>query len=72
MVGDGVRARVAGPQQSGEGLAGAVRAVVDERQQRMTTKPSLVCRTSIFFLAVRGDQGGVEVDDQRIAGQLMR
>ena len=67
VVGGGVRPGVPGPQHHRQRLPGAVRAVVDERPQRMEPEPAFERGRRVFLLRVRGDQGGVEVDDQRPA-----
>ena len=45
-----------------------VGAVVDERPQRVVAEPALERRRRALLLRVRGDQGGVHVDDQRLPG----
>ena len=66
VVGGGVRACVAGPQQDGQRFAGPGRAVVGKRAQRMEPIALLERRTSLLLLGVRGDQRRVQIDDQRI------
>jgi hypothetical protein len=65
VVGHGVRAGVADAEQERQRLAGALGAVIDERPQRMEAEPALDRRRRGLLLRVRGDQGGVHVDDQR-------
>ena len=54
-----------GRSSAASGSPGAGRAVVDERPQRVVPEPVLERRRRAFLLRVRGDQGGVHVDDQR-------
>lgn len=60
VVGGGVGAGIAGPEQSGQGFAG----VVQEAQQRVVAEAALVGRRCLLFLGMAGDQGGVEAQDQ--------
>lgn len=66
VISGGVRAGVTRPQQHRDGFTGAVLAVVDECAQRMETEPSLERRGGPFLLGMRGDQGGIDVEDQRM------
>lgn len=68
VVGGGVRAGIAGAQRDRGRLARAVGSVVDERAQRMEPEPLFPGRGGVLFLAVRVEQGGVQIDDQRILG----
>lgn len=51
VVGGGVGAGVAGPEESGQGFAG----VVQEAQQRVVVEAALVGRPCLLFLGVAGD-----------------
>jgi hypothetical protein len=42
--------------------------VVDERAQRVEAEALLERRLGVLLLGVRGDQGGVDVNDQRMTG----
>jgi hypothetical protein len=73
VVGGGIGAGVARPQQSGQGFAGRGlpaegRGSVQEAQQWVVAEASLVCGCCLLFFGVAGHQGGVEVQDQ--AGQV--
>jgi hypothetical protein len=66
VVGSGVRAGVAGPEQDGEGLPGPVGVVVGEGAQRVESVALLERRFGVLLVRVRCHQGGVDVDDQRL------
>jgi uncharacterized protein YegP (UPF0339 family) len=66
VVGGGVRAGVPGPQLDHQQFRGALGPVVDERAQRMEPVPLLERRLGVLLVRMRGHQGGVYIDDQRI------
>jgi hypothetical protein len=68
VVGGGVAACVARAQQYRERFPGAVGSVVDERAERMESVSAFVGGFGVLLIGVRGDQGRVEVDDQRRVG----
>lgn len=59
MIGGGVRAGVAGPQDGGECLVG----LVEVAEQRVESEAALVVASRLLLLGVGGDQGGVDVED---------
>ena len=63
VVGGGVRRGRPGAQHPGQGLPGAVLAVVDERAHRVEPEAALEGRRGQLLLRVRGHQRGVQVDD---------
>jgi hypothetical protein len=65
VVGGGVGPGVAEPRQHRQWLPAARRAVVGEAPQWMESVAAFERRRGLLLVAVRGDQGGVEVDDQR-------
>jgi hypothetical protein len=64
VVGDGVGAGVAGPQDAGQRLAGAV-AAVQAAHQRVEPEAALVGPGRALLVGVRGHQGGVHVHQQQ-------
>lgn len=63
VVGGGVGARVAGPQQPHNRLAGPAAAVVDKPHQRVVSKGLLPGRGGVLLLRVRQDEDAVDVHD---------
>ena len=64
VVGDGVGAGVAGPQDAGQRLAGAV-AAVQAAPQRVEPEAALVGPGRALLVGVRGHQGGVHIHQQQ-------
>ena len=64
MIGCGVGAGVAGPQDGSQRLAGAI-AAVQPAAQRVEPEALLVGRRRALLVGVRVDQGRVNVQDQR-------
>jgi hypothetical protein len=63
VVGGGVGAGVAGPQQAHDRLARPAAAVVDESHQRVVPEGLLPGGGGVLFLGVRQDEDPVEVHD---------
>jgi hypothetical protein len=74
VVGSGVRTRVALAQQERQRLSGPCLAVVGKGEQRVEPEPAFERRRRVFLIRMRGQQRGIEVDDQRIinAGSVIR
>lgn len=70
MIGGRVRAGVAWPKQCRDGFAGPVGTVVGERQPGMKSESALVGRSCRLLLRVGGDEGRVEVDDDRVLAMM--
>ena len=68
VVGGGVGARVAGPQQGGHRLPGPGLAVVDERDERVMAEGLLPGRGGVLLLGVGEDQHAVDVHDHAAVG----
>ena len=68
VVGGGVRTGVALRSRNDSGSPVPVGAVVDERPQRMEPEPAFERRRRLLLVRVRGNQRGVDVDDQRPVG----
>ena len=66
VIARGVRAGVPGAQLDHQRLTGTGLAVIEERAERVEPGPALVRRGRVLLLGVRGGQGRVEVDDQRV------
>lgn len=67
VVGGGVAARVARPQQARARLVGALRAVVDEREQGVMSEGLLPGCGGVLLLGVGQDQDAVDVHDHLAA-----
>lgn len=68
VISSGVGAGVAGAQQFSEGLPTTWATMVDERQQGVESVPFLVGGFRVLLLTMCSNQGGIDVDDQRVAG----
>jgi hypothetical protein len=68
VIGSGVRPGVARPQHDRQWFTGALGSVVNERAQRMKAIPTLECGCRVLLPGVRVEQGGVQIDDQRVLG----
>lgn len=68
VVGGGVGAGVAGPQQGSHRLSGPGLAVVDERDERMMAEGLLPGRGGVLLLGVREDEDTVDVHDHAAVG----
>ncbi|MPM72135.1 hypothetical protein SDC9_119108 [bioreactor metagenome] len=66
VIGGGVGAGVPGPQMRHQCFAGPGGSVVRERHQWVEPEPAFERRRGLLLLRMRRDQGGVQVDDQRI------
>jgi len=69
LVGGVVGVGSALPQQRGQRLTGALRAVVNERQHRVETERALERRASALLLRMRLDDRRVQVHDHRTGGR---
>jgi hypothetical protein len=68
VVGGGVRARIARPEQSGDGFTGAARPVVDEPHQGVVAVGLLPGRGGVLLVRVGDDQNSVQVHGHLAAG----
>jgi hypothetical protein len=68
VVGGGVAARVARPQQAGHRLSAAAASVIDEPHQRVVAEGLLPCRGRILLVGVRLNEHAVQVHDHLAGG----